>query len=550
MATIEVKVPDIGDFKDVAVIELLVKPGDRVAVDQSLITVESDKASMEIPSSAAGVVKELRVKLGDKVSQGSPLLVLEGEGAGAASPRRAAAPSPSPSPSPAPAPAATAPTPAAPVAARHSGGVDLECDLLVLGGGPGGYSAAFRAADLGMKAVLVERYATLGGVCLNVGCIPSKALLHVAAVMDEVAHFADLGVAYAKPSVDGAKLLRAQEQGRRQAHRRSRGHGANAQGHGRARVRQLRRPPSRDRRGDQRRRPGQDRKEADHPLQAMHHRRGLAGGAFAVPARRSAHRRLHRRARAAPAAEEDADRRRRHHRPGDGQRVFHARRTPRCGRDARRPDARRRSRSGARVAEAQRAALRPSHAEDQDGRRRGQERRHPRALRGRGRTQGAAALRPGAAGRGPQPQRQEDRCRQGRHRRQRARLHSGGRADAHQRAAHLRGRRHRRPADARAQGGARGARGGRGRLGRRQVALRCARDPQRGLHRPRGGLGRLERRRGQGQGHRGRARACFRGPRRAAPSPTAATRASPSCCSTTRRTASSAAASSARTPAT
>ena len=202
MATIEVKVPDIGDFKDVAVIELLVKPGDRVAVDQSLITVESDKASMEIPSSAAGVVKELRVKLGDKVNEGSPLLVLEGDGARAGAPAAAA-----PAPTPSPAPAAAAPAATAPVAARHSGGVDLECDLLVLGGGPGGYSAAFRAADLGMKAVLVERYATLGGVCLNVGCIPSKALLHVAAVMDEVAHFADLGVAYAKPSVDAAKLL-------------------------------------------------------------------------------------------------------------------------------------------------------------------------------------------------------------------------------------------------------------------------------------------------------------------------------------------------------
>ena len=360
MATIEVKVPDIGDFKDVAVIELLVKPGDRVAVDQSLITVESDKASMEIPSSAAGVVKELRVKLGDKVSQGSPLLVLEGEGAGAAS-SSAAPPSaaPSPSPSPAAAPATTAPTPAAPVAARHSGGVDLECDLLVLGGGPGGYSAAFRAADLGMKAVLVERYATLGGVCLNVGCIPSKALLHVAAVMDEVAHFADLGVAYAKPSVDGAKLLAHKNKVVGKLTGGLAAMAQHAQGHGRARLRQLRRPASRDRRRDQRRRPGQDRKEADHPLQAMHHRGGFAGDASAVPARRSAHRRLHRRARAAPAAEEDADRRRRHHRPGDGQRVLHARRTPRCGRDARRPDARRRSRSGARVAEAQRAALRP-----------------------------------------------------------------------------------------------------------------------------------------------------------------------------------------------
>jgi dihydrolipoamide dehydrogenase len=208
MPTIEVKVPDIGDFKDVAVIELLVKPGDRVAVDQSLVTVESDKASMEIPSSAAGVVKELRVKLGDKVNQGSPLVALEGESAAAPALAPAAtAPAPSPASGAAPAqPAASTPA-AAPVAGRHSGGVDLECDLLVLGGGPGGYSAAFRAADLGMNAVLVERYATLGGVCLNVGCIPSKALLHVAAVMDEVAHFADLGVAYAKPAIDGPKLL-------------------------------------------------------------------------------------------------------------------------------------------------------------------------------------------------------------------------------------------------------------------------------------------------------------------------------------------------------
>src|SRR4249920_967339 len=153
MAAIEVKVPDIGDFKDVAVIELLVKPGDRVAVDQSLITVESDKASMEIPSSAAGVVKELKVKLGDKVSQGSPLLLLDSEGAAAPAPS-AQVPAAAAAPSPPAAPAAVAP-----VAARHSGGVDLECDLLVLGGGPGGYSAAFRAADLGMKAVIVERYA-------------------------------------------------------------------------------------------------------------------------------------------------------------------------------------------------------------------------------------------------------------------------------------------------------------------------------------------------------------------------------------------------------
>jgi dihydrolipoamide dehydrogenase len=178
-----------------------------VAVEQSLITVESDKASMEIPSNAAGVVKELRVKLGDKVSEGSPLVVLDSEGAAAPSPA-AVAPASAPAQPAAAKPPAVAPaTPTAPVAARHSGGVDLECDLLVLGGGPGGYSAAFRAADLGMNAVIVERYATLGGVCLNVGCIPSKALLHVAAVMDEVAHFADLGVSYNKPAVDAPKLL-------------------------------------------------------------------------------------------------------------------------------------------------------------------------------------------------------------------------------------------------------------------------------------------------------------------------------------------------------
>lgn len=203
MAIIDVKVPDIGDFKGVAIIELLVKPGDVVKAEQSLITVESDKASMEIPSSAAGVVKELKVKVGDKVSEGSVILSLDADGAAAAAPA-AAAPAPA-----APAPAAVAPSAAAPApqAASYAGGADVECDMLVLGAGPGGYSAAFRAADLGLKTVLVERFPTLGGVCLNVGCIPSKALLHVAAVMDEVAHFADLGVSFQKPEVDLAKLL-------------------------------------------------------------------------------------------------------------------------------------------------------------------------------------------------------------------------------------------------------------------------------------------------------------------------------------------------------
>lgn len=200
MAVIDIKVPDIGDFKDVAIIEVLVKPGDTVKAEQSLITVESDKASMEIPSSHAGVVKELKVKLGDTVNEGTVILSLDAEGAAAPAPSPVAAPTTAA----APAQAASAP---APVASSYAGGADIECDMLVLGAGPGGYSAAFRAADLGMKTVLVERYATLGGVCLNVGCIPSKALLHVAAVMDEVKHFADLGIDYGAPKVDLPKLL-------------------------------------------------------------------------------------------------------------------------------------------------------------------------------------------------------------------------------------------------------------------------------------------------------------------------------------------------------
>ncbi len=206
MSEIQVKVPDIGDFKDVAVIEVLVQPGDTVKVEQSLITVESDKASMEIPSSHAGVVKSLAVKLGDVVNEGSAVLTLEAADAGAAAP------------TPAPAPAATAPAPApaagpAPQAAAFGGSTDLDCDVVVLGGGPGGYSAAFRAADLGLKVVLIERYAQLGGVCLNVGCIPSKALLHVAAVMDEVSHLAALGIDYGgAPKVDIDKLRAHKEQ--------------------------------------------------------------------------------------------------------------------------------------------------------------------------------------------------------------------------------------------------------------------------------------------------------------------------------------------------
>jgi dihydrolipoamide dehydrogenase len=198
---IEVKVPDIGDFEDVEVIEVLVKPGDSVAKEQSLITLESDKATMEIPSPEAGVVQQVAVKLGDKVSEGSLILKMESGEAPGAQPARAPAPG-------APAretPAAGTPA-AAPAAGSYAGKADLECEMLVLGAGPGGYSAAFRAADLGMKTVLVERYPTLGGVCLNVGCIPSKALLHTAAVMDAAAGLAAHGIAFGAPKLDLSKL--------------------------------------------------------------------------------------------------------------------------------------------------------------------------------------------------------------------------------------------------------------------------------------------------------------------------------------------------------
>lgn len=217
MALIDIKVPDIGDFKDVAIIELLVKPGDTVKAEQSLITVESDKASMEIPSSHAGVVKDIKVKVGDTVNQGTVMLSLEAVDAGSAGsvraePVEAQAQSTSPSTSSVPSTGSgQSGTSTGSVRTEFAGTVDLECDMLVLGAGPGGYSAAFRAADLGLKTVMIERFATLGGVCLNVGCIPSKALLHVASVMDEVKHFDSMGIGFNAPSVDLGKLLKHKE---------------------------------------------------------------------------------------------------------------------------------------------------------------------------------------------------------------------------------------------------------------------------------------------------------------------------------------------------
>ena len=224
--TIEIKVPDIGGHDNVPVIEVLVKAGDTVAKDQSLVTLESDKATMEIPSSAAGVIRELKLKVGDEVSEGAVIAVLEvagaslpsppgdrqevpsrergagGEGAGEAKSSAPAEPSPAPSGHPLPGGEGKAPQAAGGTGRK----ADIECKLVVLGSGPGGYSAAFRAADLGVDTVLVERYGTLGGVCLNVGCIPSKALLHAAAVIDEAEAMAAHGVSFGAPKIDIDKL--------------------------------------------------------------------------------------------------------------------------------------------------------------------------------------------------------------------------------------------------------------------------------------------------------------------------------------------------------
>ncbi|NYF21491.1 dihydrolipoamide dehydrogenase [Xanthomonas sp. JAI131] len=209
MAVIEVKVPDIGDYSEVPVIEVLVAVGDTVKKDQGLLTLESDKATLEVPSAEAGVIKELKVKLGDVLSEGAVIALLETEDAGAAP---AAAPAPAkaeaPASKPPVAPSHRAPAePPAPKPALASGKpADIECKMVVLGAGPGGYTAAFRAADLGLDTVLIERYASLGGVCLNVGCIPSKALLHAAAVIDEVAHAGDFGVTFSAPKIALDKL--------------------------------------------------------------------------------------------------------------------------------------------------------------------------------------------------------------------------------------------------------------------------------------------------------------------------------------------------------
>ena len=206
MSTIELKVPDIGDFSDVPVIEVLVKAGDTVEKEQPLLVLESDKATMEVPAEQAGKIVDVRIKVGDKVGQGHVIATIEPSG-GAASAAPKSAPAAQTSQ-----PKEAAQPLAAPAPGSYSGAIDHECEMLVLGAGPGGYSAAFRSADLGMKTVLIERYATLGGVCLNVGCIPSKALLHTTAVMDEVKAMASHGISFGTPTVN-IDQLRAHKEG-------------------------------------------------------------------------------------------------------------------------------------------------------------------------------------------------------------------------------------------------------------------------------------------------------------------------------------------------
>jgi dihydrolipoamide dehydrogenase len=190
---VEIRVPDIGDFEDVPIIEVLVSSGDTVSAEDPLITLESDKASMDVPAPVAGTVAELKVAVGDTVSRDSLILMLDAATVATAPPTTAT-----------PASTTTAPQTPAPAPAPAAGGEEV--DVVVLGAGPGGYTAAFRAADLGLRTVLVERFDTLGGVCLNVGCIPSKALLHIAKVMSDAEESADYGVRFARPEIDLAAL--------------------------------------------------------------------------------------------------------------------------------------------------------------------------------------------------------------------------------------------------------------------------------------------------------------------------------------------------------
>ena len=346
MSAVEVKVPDIGDFKDIPVIEVFVKPGDVVEgrgfAGHARIGQGDDGRALARRGHRQGSQGEAR-------RQGERRLADRRAGFRAAPPARrrpphcasATAPHRRQPRQPAAAPRSRRRRPRPiPGAATYTGKADIECRMLVLGAGPGGYSAAFRAADLGMKTVLVERYGTLGGVCLNVGCIPSKALLHIAAVMDETRSLAEHGIAFGAPKVDLEALRGVEEQGRGQADRRPHRHGQGAQGRSGSRPWPVPRSASRRGRAHRRTGAGEDRQENGRALRAGDHCRRFAIRAAAVRAGRPAHLRLDRRAGAAFDPEAHAGRRRRHHRPRDGHRLLDARRAARRRRDAGRPHAR------------------------------------------------------------------------------------------------------------------------------------------------------------------------------------------------------------------
>ena len=336
--SVDLTVPDIGNFSDVDVVDVLVKAGDVVEVDTPLVTLETDKASMDVPATAAGTITEVLLKRGDKVSKGSLIARVEsgaaarrgraGRGARRLRPRRRPCRPPAAGPAErgaAPAPAAprhASTAPVTPCACRRRreappserrGSSAAPTQLLVLGSGPGGYTAAFRAADLGLKVTLVERWQELGGVCLNVGCIPSKALLHAAKVIEDADEMSERGIAFAAPEIDLPRLRAWKASVVGEAHRGPESAGPAAQGRSHARHRSLRER--------QRARSDGCLGLGAHPLRSVHHRRRLRGDPPAGTARGSAHPRLHRCARAAGVLRRIAGRRRGHHRTGDGVRV-------------------------------------------------------------------------------------------------------------------------------------------------------------------------------------------------------------------------------------
>ena len=348
----EIRVPDIGDFTDVPVIEIHVSPGDEVALEDPLVTLESDKATMDVPAPEAGTVKQLSVKIGDRVSEGSVLLTLEPDGAGptdAAREATAATPD-APAATPTrrqppltrrqPTAASVEREPAPPPPSVNGAGGDRDAQVVVIGSGPGGYTAAFRAADLGLKTVLIERYDTLGGVCLNVGCIPSKALLHAARVVAEAEEMADHGIRFGKAKID-LDALRAWK--------------ASVVGKltgGLAGLAKQRKVEVDHRRGVVDRPEHGDGRRQDGVVRQLHHRGRLRGGVVAGAARRRADLLLDRGARAALGPQAADGDRLRDHRPRDGDRVRRARVKGDDGRAARSADPGVRPRPGQAAAQA------------------------------------------------------------------------------------------------------------------------------------------------------------------------------------------------------